>query len=170
MHSFPQTLARKRAADKSLAEPVFGIAEEREGVVVGMGANDPGALVVEHRRKSGRGVKDCFFGPLREELATRTSVASPGALDQSSGGQVLNIILLEDHPLWHPHASVLAAEPAADDDGSTFELGLTAQQKLDRERVVLPYFDAQKAEGGDGGRILYEMGIEDDFDEEEDEI
>ena len=81
--------------------------------------------------------------PLREELATRTPVPSPGVLNQSSGGKVLNIILLEDHPLWHPHASVLAAEPAADDDGSTFELGLTAQQKLDRERVVLHYFDAQ---------------------------
>ena len=169
MHSFPQTLARKRAADKSLAEPEFGIAE---GVVAGMGANDPGALVVEmeHRRKSGRGVKDWFFVPLREELATCTPIASSGALNQSSGGQELDIILLEDHPLWRPHASVLAAEPATDDDAPTFELGLTAQQKLDRERVVLPYFDAQKAEGGDGGRILYEMGIEDDFDEEEDEI
>jgi len=36
---------------------------------------------------------------------------------------------------------------------------------------VLPYFDAQKGEGaGEGGRILYDMGSEDDFDEEEDEI
>jgi elongator complex protein 5 len=39
----------------------------------------------------------------------------------------------------------------------------------DREGVVLPYFDAQKG-GGEGGRILYDMGEEDDFDEEEDEI
>ena len=46
---------------------------------------------------------------------------------------------------------------------------------------MLPYFDAQKlgsgigaggdGEGvGEGGRILYDMGSEDDFDEEEDEI
>jgi len=35
--------------------------------------------------------------------------------------------------------------------------------------VVLPYFDAQKG-GGEGGRILYDMGEEDDFDEDEDEI
>lgn len=173
MHSFPQTLARKRAADKSLAEPVFGLAEERDGVVAGMGANNPEALVVEmeHRRKSGRGVKEWFFVPLREELATPAPNASPGAREQPSGGQVPKIILLEDHPLWLPHhAPVATAEPTTDEDGSTFELGLTAKQRLDRERVVLPYFDAQKAEGGQGGRILYEMGIEDDFDEEEDEI
>ena len=54
---------------------------------------------------------------------------------------------------------------------STFSLGLTEKQRRDREGVVLPYFDAQKDEGmGEGGRILYDMGIEDDFDEEEDEI
>ena len=35
---------------------------------------------------------------------------------------------------------------------------------------MLPYLDAQKGEGGEGGRILYDMGAEDDFDEEEDEI
>ena len=53
---------------------------------------------------------------------------------------------------------------------STFSLGLTDKQKAAREGVVLPYFDAQKGEGGEGGRILYDMGSEDDFDEEEDEI
>ena len=38
--------------------------------------------------------------------------------------------------------------------------------------MVLPYFDAQKGGDGpgEGGRILYDMGSEDDFDEEEDEI
>lgn len=54
-------------------------------------------------------------------------------------------------------------------EGPTFELGLSERQRQDREGVVLPYFDAQKG-GGDGGRILYDMGSEDDFDEEEDEI
>lgn len=173
LHSFPQTLARKRAADKSLAEPVFGLAEERDGVVAGMGANDPEALVVEmeHRRKSGRGAKEWFFVPLREELVTPLPNASPEARNQPSSGQVPKIILLEDHPLWHRlHAQAATAGPTADEGGSTFELGLTAKQRLDREGVVLPYFDAQKVEGGEGGRILYEMGVEDDFDEEEDEI
>ena len=60
--------------------------------------------------------------------------------------------------------------------GMTFELGLTERQRQEREGVVLPYYDAQKAaeqgiDGpGEGGRILYDMGVEDDFDEEEDEI
>lgn len=136
-----------------------------------MGANDPTALVVEmeHRRKSGRGVKEWFFVPLREDHATPTPKMSSGAKKPPPGGQESKIILLEDHPLWHPHRAAVT-EPGAEDDGSTFELGLTAQQRMDRERVVLPYFDAQKADGGEGGRILYEMGIEDDFDEEEDEI
>jgi elongator complex protein 5 len=52
-------------------------------------------------------------------------------------------------------------------------LGLTEKQRRDREGVVLPYFDAQNESGvGEGGRILYEMGVEDreDFDDEEDEI
>jgi elongator complex protein 5 len=54
---------------------------------------------------------------------------------------------------------------------ATFNLGLTEKQRRDREGVVLPYFDAQvEVGGGEGGRILYEMGREDDFDEEEDEI
>jgi elongator complex protein 5 len=54
---------------------------------------------------------------------------------------------------------------------STFNLGLTDKQRKDREGIVLPYFDAQTDIGaGQGGRILYEMGREDDFDDEEDEI
>ena len=55
---------------------------------------------------------------------------------------------------------------------TTFSLGLTAKQRRDRDAVVLPYFDAQTDVGsaGEGGRILYEMGREDDFDDEEDEI
>jgi elongator complex protein 5 len=57
-----------------------------------------------------------------------------------------------------------------DTEDSTFALGLTAKQRADREGVVLPYVDAQKGHGGEGGRIFYDMGPEDDFDEEEDEI
>lgn len=78
------------------------------------------------------------------------------------------IILLTDH--------VVFKEPeidAADEEEpeSTFNLGLTEKQRKDREGIVLPYFDAQTDIGaGEGGRILYEMGREDDFDDEEDEI
>lgn len=59
----------------------------------------------------------------------------------------------------------------AEEPESTFSLGLTEKQRRDREGIMLPYFDAQTDIGaGEGGRILYEMGREDDFDEEEDEI
>ncbi len=55
---------------------------------------------------------------------------------------------------------------------TTFSLALSQKQRQDREGVVLPYFDAQRWEGGvgEGGRILYQMGAEDDFDDEDDEI
>ncbi len=52
---------------------------------------------------------------------------------------------------------------------TTFSLGLTEKQRKDRDGIVLPYFDAQTEIGaGEGGRILYELGREDDFDDEED--
>ena len=63
-------------------------------------------------------------------------------------------------------------EPIASENelsGMTFDLNLTERQRQEREGVVLPYMDAQKG-GGEGGRILYDMGVEDDFDDEEDEI
>lgn len=170
VHSFTQTVARKRAADKSLSEPVFGIAEEKEGVILGLCANEPNAIVLEmeYRRKSGRGIKEWFYLPLITGNSDSEAVARKRNTLSSTGGK---IILLEDHPLYLPQEVVMAKEhrPALEEI-STFELGLTAKQKADREGVVLPYFDAQKGEGGEGGRIVYEMGVEDDFDEEEDEI
>lgn len=169
VHSFTQTVARKRAADKSLSEPVFGVAEEKEGVILGMCANEPKAIVVEmeYRRKSGRGIKEWFYLPLIHNKNSDT-IAGKRNPDYSPGGK---IILLEDHPLYLPQEIAMAKEHRLDlDEISTFELGLTAKQRVDREGVVFPYFDAQKGEGGEGGRILYEMGVEDDFDEEEDEI
>lgn len=169
VYSFTQTVARKRAADKSLSEPVFGITEEKEGVILGMCANEPKAIVLEmeYRRKSGRGIKEWFYLPLNGNSDFET-VAGKRNTHSSTGGK---IILLEDHPLYLPQEVVMTKEyrPALEEI-STFELGLTAKQKADREGVVLPYFDAQKGEGGEGGRIVYEMGVEDDFDEEEDEI
>lgn len=167
LHSFSQVLARKRAAEKSLAEPLFGLAEEREGVLVGVGANDPRGVVIEMeaRRKSGRGVEEWFFLP----------AAAPA--DAGGGSDpVGKVMLLDDHPLYNRRgAATDAGKEGKDDDvaagePSTFDLGLTAKQRKDREAVVLPYFDAQAGEGGMGGRILYDMGVEDDFDEEEDEI
>jgi elongator complex protein 5 len=80
------------------------------------------------------------------------------------------VTLLDDNILYNPP---MERDPGAENEEptSTFELGLTDKQRRDREGVVLPYFDAQSGDGpGEGGRILYDMGEEDDFDEEEDEI
>lgn len=119
--------------------------------MVGVGANDRRGVVVEmeHRRKSGRGVEEWFFLPHGD-----------GA-----------VVLLVDQPLfrredWEGEGEVECEEGM---EGATFELGLSVKQRRDREGVVLPYFDAQNGVGGTGGRILYDLGVEDDFDEEEDE-
>lgn len=152
VHSLAQTVARRQAADKSLAEPVFGLTEEIEGVVKGLHGNDRRGLVLEmeHRRKSGRGITEWFFIP--------TASAKE------------KILLLEDHPLYRQQLPGTDTKDEPENIDATFDLGLTEKQRRDREGVVLPYFDAQKDGGGAGGRILYDMGVEDDFDEEEDEI
>lgn len=167
-------VARKRARDRSVQEPVFGIAEEREGVLIGLKGNNEmsgGGVVVEMeiRRKSGRGVVEIFV----------LSPAPPAA--QATGNSTSSfstIQLLDDHVLYTtlPLVSGVAGGDGDEDVETTFSMGLTDKQKRDREGVVLPYFDAKKEGGaagpGDGGRILYEMGEEDreDFDDEEDEI
>ncbi|KAJ9642033.1 hypothetical protein H2199_005248 [Coniosporium tulheliwenetii] len=163
VHSTSHVLAQRYARDRSLAEPVFGLSEENEGVIAGLGRNDPRGVVLEmeHRRKSGRGVREWFFLP----HGSAGSSMSGTALSKKEAA----VVLLEDSPLFRRALEGGGGE----DDGAmdvTFELGLTEKQRRDREGVVLPYFDAQKGEGGEGGRILYDMGEEDDFDEEEDEI
>ena len=174
-HSLHHILAQKSARDRSKAEPVFGLAEETEGVIIGLGANDSRGYVVEmeYRRKSGREVREWFFFPSVFPSASSSAGSVATASTSTRKARVLGtdasgVLLLEDHPLY--------ARPAREDDAdealdTTFNLGLTEKQRRDREDVVLPYFDAQKDGGvGEGGRILYEMGVEDDFDEEEDEI
>lgn len=134
----------------------------------GLGANGAEGLVLEmeHRRKSGRGVREWYYLPLHSS-ATPTSTSAEST---ASGKGRESVILLEDHPQYGKRDESIEGGAARDAEaGSTFELGLTEKQRLDREGVVLPYFDAQKG-GGEGGRILYDMGSEDDFDEEEDEI
>ncbi|EGD84972.1 hypothetical protein H112_08694 [Trichophyton rubrum D6] len=161
-HSMSQMLARKAAIDRSLAPPVFGLEEEVDGVLIGRvnqhlkgGKQDGIVLEMEHRRKSGRGIVEWYFLPHASKYSTK---------------QVTEVvILLDDHPLYKRKDTEVNEE--AWEPESTFELGLTERQRRERDNVVLPYFDAQKGNGpGEGGRILYDMGEEDDFDEEEDEI
>ena len=114
---------------------------------------------MEYRRKSGRGVREWYFLP-HPASQKQDTVEVKNRFRET-------VMLLEDHVLYRRPAE--EKEQAGDDMDVTFELGLTDRQRQAREGVVLPYFDAQKG-GGEGGRILYDMGEEDDFDEEEDEI
>ncbi|OMP83845.1 Elongator complex protein 5 [Diplodia seriata] len=168
-HALPHVLAAKRAQDRSVAAPRFGLGEEVEGVVMRfkhvncrVPALGRGVVVeMEYRRKSGRGVREWYFVPTTAEGGEAGTTTREKA------------ILLEDHPLYG-RAQTAAGSQAEEGDemDTTFNLGLTERQRRDREGVVLPYFDAQRDDGGpgEGGRILYDMGVEDDFDEEEDEI
>jgi len=152
-HSLAQMTAKKAARERSLAEPVFGLDEGKEGVVIGIGSNDRDGTIIEmeYRRKSGRELTEVFFLPAAVSASSKEGIT-----------------LLEDHSLYRKPSA--AVEERAEMD-TTFSLGLTDKQRQDREGVVLPYFDAQKeGDTGEGGRILYDLGEEDDFDEEEDEI
>lgn len=170
-HSFHHVLAQKAARERSHAEPIFGLEAGVDGVLQSLGANGLEGVVLEmeHRRKSGRGVREWYFLPM---------VGRQPAMMPTIKGRESGIVLLEDHPRYRTpeERKKVDADAAAREEGdgsesstTTFELGLTEKQRRDRDGVVLPYYDAQRG-GGDGGRILYDMGEEDDFDEEEDEI
>ncbi|KAL1863729.1 hypothetical protein Plec18167_000825 [Paecilomyces lecythidis] len=164
LHSLSHILAQKAARDRSLAAPVFGLEEEQDGVILGRLDHVKGVdksaegvvLEMEHRRKSGRGVVEWYVLPPASQYHPQ---------------QAKEIVtLLDDHPLYR-RPEELEDNAGEEEPGSTFELRLTERQRREREGVVLPYFDAQHGDGpGEGGRILYDMGEEDDFDEEEDEI
>jgi elongator complex protein 5 len=167
VHSLNHIIAQKEARDRSVAEPLFGLEEEVDGVIIGMGSHDIRGSVVEmeYRRKSGRDVKEWFF-------VAPSLVEMPKSGGNPKGPQrpKETVMLLEDHPLY-PRPVNYTNHQDGEHPNATFSLGLTEEQKRDRDAVVLPYFDAQNEHGvGQGGRILYDMGVEDDFDEEEDEI
>lgn len=166
LHSIANLLAEETARDRSLAAPVFGLAEELEGVLIGLNSQSktsmPGTqglvIELEHRRRSGRGVVEWFFLPSRLPRQTTTN-------DKFRE----YITLLDDHQLFQKHTG-WPRESEDELSKLTFNLRLTERQRQERQGVVLPHFDAQKAGGaGEGGRILYDMGPEDDFDDEEDE-
>ncbi|KKF93130.1 Elongator complex protein 5 [Ceratocystis platani] len=180
-----QEVACAAARDRALAEPEFGLREGKEGVLLGLrdcasagvavgsglatvsGSPTPTGCAVgtviemELRRKSGRQVSETFVLCPRDATDPRAS----------SGLGML--VLRDEHPLLvRRGASENEGETNGDEvPQSTFSMGLTDKQKRDRSDIVLPYFDAQiDVGGGEGGRILYDMGREDDFDDEEDEI
>ncbi|KAF2002568.1 hypothetical protein P154DRAFT_383346, partial [Amniculicola lignicola CBS 123094] len=166
--SFAHVLAAKAAKERSLPEPTHGLLQGAEGVVQSMGANDCRGMVMdaEFRRKSGRPETETFYLP-----APKVSDYHPPVKEMMIGVLKSEVVVCLDMvELYNSQDTMERIRVAADEMSSTFNLELTEKQKEAREGVVLPYFDAQKGEGGEGGRILYEMGEEDDFDEEEDEI
>ena len=187
-----QAVAARRARERSQPEPAWGLHEGREGALVGLrrpqpdagGGVGPGDLVVEMemRRRSGRAVAGNFVLVRQQQQQRHTPPPSGGAAaGGGDGGSVWEekrgfaVVLMSEHPEFRaPVVEEDAGEEGRGGEGemeTTFDLGLTEKQRRDREGVVLPYFDAQvDVGGGEGGRILYEMGREDDFDEEEDEI
>lgn len=178
LSSLDHEMDRQRARNRSLVEPEWGLKEDREGVLIGLRRSQaqqpteqvPAAPAVviemELRRRSGRAVSEKFI--LYPGGGSSSKAASAAAAVASTG----KVMLLTDHAMF----AVPAAGAGEDGQGeeepeSTFNLGLTDKQRKDREGIVLPYFDAQTDIGaGEGGRILYDMGREDDFDDEEDEI
>lgn len=192
LHSPTQFLQKTAARLRSKPEPAFGLAESATsthgGILVGLGSSCPHGVVLEadiRRRGSGRGLGGWYY-------LGRHGAPDPGPEDRSFP---LGLMMLDDYPpyanLVRPVDSVNSnndgnnnnGEKEQDDTdaGITFSLSLTDKQRRARDEVALPYFDAQRAAQnggkafdlsaiGDGGRILYEMGDEDDFDEEEDEI
>ncbi|CAN9377226.1 unnamed protein product [Alternaria alternata] len=167
--SFAHCLAAKAAKQRSLPEPTWGLLQGAEGIVQCLDANDHRGIVLEaeFRRKSGRPEGETYF--LRAPRHSDYHAPVPGMPTGTLKTEY--VVLLEQVPGYADQGVVDAVDAAGQEVESTFNLGLTEKQKQAREGVVLPYFDAQKGEGaGEGGRILYDMGSEDDFDEEEDEI
>ncbi|KAK5662752.1 hypothetical protein OQA88_6159 [Cercophora sp. LCS_1] len=162
IHNLSQTIASHRAAQRSLPSPLFGLSEGREGLLVGLLPREKGVVLeMELRRRSGRAVAEKFI---------LVPADSNNERDGKRGGGGGRIMVLGDHPVFARTVEDDEQE-GGEDAETTFSLGLTEKQRRDREGVVLPYFDAQtEVGGGEGGRILYEMGREDDFDDEEDEI
>ncbi|KAI1458404.1 histone acetylation protein 2 [Annulohypoxylon moriforme] len=172
--SLYQAVERRRAENRSLPAPEWGLAEGREGVLVGLGGRGNGdgfVLEMEMRRRSGRSVAEKFVLVPR---AVQVPVQAQNASANGKGKiEASRLYLLSDHPAFRDPGDDQGGEAGEGDEEmeTTFNLGLTEKQRRDREGIVLPYFDAQKDIGaGEGGRILYEMGREDDFDDEEDEI
>ncbi|KAI3323245.1 Elongator complex protein 5 [Xylariaceae sp. AK1471] len=192
-------IERRRAQNRSQRDPEFGLDEGKEGVLIGLGLrngkiaagdsihNGTGTiqglvLEMELRRRSGRAVAETFVLVPSASLLKPTPKLAAGTIPDMEKAQTQitkpdvtpsKIYLLSDHPAFLDPSEAASAQGGGGEDEpeSTFNLGLTEKQRRDREGIVLPYFDAQTDIGaGEGGRILYEMGREDDFDEEEDEI
>ena len=130
----------------------------------------PGALVgVPSRRGVGGGGRSRWWrwsigGGPGGRCATGSSLGTAGAA--RAGRRVAR---LEEHPAYPRPENEQGRAARGRRRRSVW--GLSEKERRDREGVRLPYLDAQNEGGiGEGGRILYDMGVEDVFDDEEDEI
>jgi elongator complex protein 5 len=124
---------------------------------------------MEHRRRSGRAVRDWFVVE-HGGAAGRGRGGGGAGVKAAVVGGARGVVRLEEHPEY-PRPEAEGGDAPQEAPETTFNLGLSDKERRDREGVRLPYLDAQNEGGiGEGGRILYDMGIEDDFDDEEDEI
>ncbi|KAI1420143.1 Elongator complex protein 5 [Xylaria sp. FL1777] len=184
-------VAAAQSQSQSLSQSQFQFQFASAGTGTGTAMSQGLVLEMELRRRSGRAVAETFvLVPAPASKATQHANANANAnanvYAQRSdiSPSTSKLYLLSDHPAFLDPETAASAQGTGVGAGkgggggeeeeqpeSTFNLGLTEKQRRDREGIVLPYFDAQTDIGaGEGGRILYEMGREDDFDEEEDEI
>ncbi|KAF2267601.1 hypothetical protein CC78DRAFT_566067 [Lojkania enalia] len=167
--SLTQVIAAKRARERAIAESIHGILQEAEGVVQSLTAASPEGIVleVEFRRRSGTSQHETYY--LRAARKSDYLPPLPGSVVGTLKSEF--IVMLSEVPEYEPVQPRRGVYGGDTNEilEATFKLELTEKQKEARDSVVLPYYDAQDGKG-EGGRILYEMGTEDDFDEEEDEI
>jgi elongator complex protein 5 len=177
--SFAQALAIKAAKERSLPEPTHGLLMGAEGIVQCLKADDIRGIVLEaeFRRKSGRPESETYFlPPSRAGADGEYNAPQPGMHVGTLKEEFVKLIAeLPEYTDSGLNEWLNNKGNAIDNEietRATFKLSLTDKEKTAREGVVLPYHDAQNQQGesGEGGRILYDMGAEDDFDEEEDEI
>ena len=118
----------------------------KDGVILTLGSNSPLWMVIalEYRRKSGRAVTERYAFHIATGKVKLLDIKTTEDLQAGSGV----------------------------DFGTTFNLGITEQQKKSKEDVVLPHFLAQgiseDLSGGGSSNIEYTLDSEDDFDDEED--
>lgn len=165
--SLPHVLLSRDAQRKSKTSKIDLDLEGRDIFAV-LGSNDPMLfLELEHRRKSGRGVKESVVFS-----------AASGTIQAASEVPGLN----DDDDKTKQHG-----ETHVDEDELGFKISLSDRQKAVRDGVVLPHFSAQieidgadaqefqtgstkpqsTGGGGGGGNIYYEPDSGDDFDVED---
>jgi len=146
--SFDQHIIRLEAESQALPDPIDKDAD-KYGVISAIASNCRESILVaiEYRKKSGRIVTErCVLKLEDGAIKSFEAQSTEGTLPETNIGM---------------------------DFGTTFNLGMTQEQKRNKEIVVLPHFAAQSPRDNGprnkaGTEIEYTLDAEDDFDDEED--